>query len=513
MVGVLIRMKLAVLRRSVTGARGATLVSGAVAGLAGAGGTLWLVVTRGTDAGDLLAVVLFGWAVGWIAGPVVMGTDQAVRREHLALLPLTARQTATGLLGAALVGVGPAVTLVALATLVAYGVALGPAAAVVAVPAAALTLLLLALLSQVALALVGALLGGRVTAALLAIPWAALLALTANSWAPIAALGGSHPLSGQLPPVLATALRALPSGWPLAAVEAAGRGQWATACAALAGLGAVVLALHRAWARLLRRPAAAPSPQPRGGRSPRRAGPGGRLGAVLGRELRTWSRDFIRIHYLAFALAYGVVYVLLPLFVGSTGYFPLTGIIVVTLAAACSAHLHSSDGTALWLTLVVPGAERTDVRGRQLAWLVVVAPLGVGLTVAGVLVSGHHWTWPMVSALLPAVLGAGAGVLVLLSVYVPVRVPDPHLRSNSPGQDTGAVAAVVWPALILTALGATPALAVLVAGTMRGEPLLQWAATPVGVLTGAALAWGLGRLATRRLATRGPELLLRLGAA
>jgi ABC-2 type transport system permease protein len=513
MVGVLIRMKLAVLRRSWTGSRGAALVSGAVVGLAGAGGTLWLVVARGTDAGDLLAVVLFGWAVGWLAGPVVMGTDQAVRREHLALLPLSPRRTATGLLGVALVGVGPAVTLIALTALVAYGVALGPAAAVVAVPAAVLTLLLLALLSQIALALVGALVGGRVSAALLAIPWAALIALTGNSWAPIAALAGSNPLPGQVPPVLATVLRALPSGWPLAAVEAAGRGQWATAGAALAGLGALALTLHWAWARLLRRPAAAPSPQPRGGRSAGRVWPGGRLGAVLGRELRTWSRDFIRIHFLTFAVVYGVVYVVLPLFIGSTGYFPLTGIIVVTLAAACSAHLHSSDGTALWLTLMVPGAERRDVRGRQLAWLVAVGPIGIGLTVAGVLVSGHHWTWPVVSALLPAVLGAGAGVLVLLSVYAPVRVPDPHRRGNTPGQDTGAVAAVVWPALILTVLGAAPALAVVVAGTVRGEPLLQWAATPVGVLTGVALAWGLGRLASRRLATRGPELLQRLGTA
>lgn len=511
MVGVLIRMKLAVLRRSWTGVRGAALMSGAVVGLAGAAGTLWLVATRGTDAGDLLAVMLFGWAVGWVAGPVIMGTDQAVRREHLALLPLSARRTATGLLGAALVGVGPAVTLIALTSLVAYGVAFGPAAAVVAVPAAALTLLLLVLLSHVVLALVGALLGGRVSAALLAIPWAALIALTGNGWAPIAALAGSHPLVGELPPVLATALRVLPPGWPLAAVEAAGRGQWALVGAALAGLAALVLALHEAWTRLLRRPAAAASLPC--GRSRQWAWPGGRLGAVLGRELRTWSRDFIRIHYLAFAVAYGLVYVLLPLFVGSTGYFPVTGIIVVTLAAACSAHLHSSDGTALWMTLVVPGAEQTDVRGRQLAWLAAVAPVGIGLTVAGVLISGHHWTWPVVSALLPAVLGTGAGVLVLLSVYAPVRVPDPHRRGNTPGQDTGAVAAVVWPALILTALGAAPALAVVVAGTMRGEPLLQWAATPVGVLTGVALAWGLGRLAGRRLAARGPELLQRLGAA
>jgi ABC-2 type transport system permease protein len=346
----------------------------------------------------------------------------------------------------------------------------------------------------------------------MAVPWAALIALTGQSWVPFAALGGNHPLVGQVPEALATALRALPFGWPLVAVEAADRGDWQLALAALAGLVALVLVLLSAWARLLARPTALPLIQASGRRRSQRAvRPGTPLRAVVRRELRTWSRDLLRIHLMSFALVYGLTYVLLPLMIGTTGYFPLTGIIVAVMAAACSAHLYSSDGTALWLTLMNPGAERADVRGRQLAWLLAVAPVGVALTVAGVLASGHAWTWPVVTALLPAVLGGGAGVLVLVSVFVPVRMLDPHRRGANPGQDSGPIAGTIWLAILTTALTAAPALAVVIAGTVRQDATLQWAGTPVGLLTGAGLAWGLGRLATRRLAARGPELLHRVG--
>ncbi|WP_262287062.1 hypothetical protein [Micromonospora sp. MA102] len=89
-------------------------------------------------------------------------------------------------------------------------------------------------------------------------------------------------------------------------------------------------------------------------------------------------------------------------------------------------YLYSSDGTALWQTLLAPGNERADVRGRQLAWMLVVGP----------------------------------------------------------------------PAVVLTALGAIA----------HGElTMVQWAA--------ALFAWGLGRLAYRRLGTHGPELLAKVGKA
>ena len=39
------------------------------------------------------------------------------------------------------------------------------------------------------------------------------------------------------------------------------------------------------------------------------------------------------------------------------------------MGAVTASNLYGQDGTALWLTLLAPGSERADVRGRQLAWL------------------------------------------------------------------------------------------------------------------------------------------------
>ena len=53
------------------------------------------------------------------------------------------------------------------------------------------------------------------------------------------------------------------------------------------------------------------------------AGPTG-SGAVLAKELRTWSRDLVRTHQLTFALAYGVLRGR-PLLLGWNGMLPWAG--------------------------------------------------------------------------------------------------------------------------------------------------------------------------------------------
>jgi ABC-2 type transport system permease protein len=108
----------------------------------------------------------------------------------------------------------------------------------------------------------------------------------------------------------------------------------------------------------------------------------------------------------------------------------LAGLAAALIVAMGAANLDGDDGTALWLTRMVPGTEAADVRGRQAAWLLVVAPVMLALTVTLTALSGLEWAWPWVAATLPAMLGATAGLGVLLSVTRPVRQKDPHRRTG-----------------------------------------------------------------------------------
>lgn len=219
---------------------------------------------------------------------------------------------------------------------------------------------------------------------------------------------------------------------------------------------------------------------------------------MLGKELRTWSRDLVRTHQLTFALAYGLAFAAAPLILGWPGMLPWAGPIFIVMAAGMSANLYSGDGTALWLTIMTPNAE--DVRGRQLAWLLSVAPPATVLTLA--LTAAVDGPWPVVLALLAALLGGGAGLVPLMSAYALVPGTDPHRRSGNPlrsTEDEGSASGLVYAMLALCALTAAPA------GLVAW--LYGWPGVPVGVVTGLLCAWGFGLLAQRRLSAQGPELL------
>jgi hypothetical protein len=197
---------------------------------------------------------------------------------------------------------------------------------------------------------------------------------------------------------------------------------------------------------------------------------------------------------------------LLPLTFGSTALLPWAAAGIAVMAAAGSSNAYAEDGTALWITLTIPGAERRDVRGRQWAWLLVFGPITVVAAVALTTLSGLPSMWPWVFALLPALLGGGAGLSVWASVVGLAPGPDPHRRRESPidhGDAGGMAIAVFWLAL----LPVVPPAAAVLAGVLRGDAVLRWTGVPVGVVTGALLAWWLGRVAARRLEARGPELL------
>lgn len=515
MVGLLIRMKLTVVRHSMTGRRAGEMVLAALLGLTLAGFTIWLALHHfrlPLISTDLLAVALAVWALGWALGPVLFGGGvEALRPEHFSLLPIPPRRLATGLLGAAFVGIGPAVTLVALAAVVVHGARLGAGPALVAVLVLPLQLALFVLLSRVVTAVFGAALRTWFGSALAAAFSAGVMALFAAGWAlsPAVVLV----LYIGLPPGLHATALAVPSGWGLAAVDAAGRGDWGQAAGLVLALAAAGLLLLGIWSRFLVRGRSTRS-QHHAGRA-RPPGPvrpprvTGRVTATAVKELRTLSRDLLQVHYLFFALFYGVLVGVIPqLGADLPVQLPFIGATVV-LAATLTVNVYGAGGTAIWLTLVTPGAARPDVRGRQLAWLLLLAPPAVVLSVVPTALSGQTWAWPWVLALVPALLGASAGVPLLLSVTDPVVLPDPKRRGDNLLAGGSNIGQAIY-ALLLVLLIAAPGAGLVLLGDLNDLPVLGWAGVVVGVLAGVGSAWGLGELAVRRLTDHGPELLTRL---
>ena len=120
------------------------------------------------------------------------------------------------------------------------------------------------------------------------------------------------------------------------------------------------------------------------------------LGAVIGKELRMYSRSVLRSVMLMISFLVGVLAAVIPAFSGKTTGLPFAGLLFTVIAAACFTNFYGDDGTALWLTLVTPGAARPDVRGRVWAWFLVTGPAGFLLTVVLTAVSGQAWSWPWV---------------------------------------------------------------------------------------------------------------------
>lgn len=528
MVGVLIRMKLAIVRHSMTGERAFLMFLGALVGLLLAGGTVLLALTDFATADirlDLLAGVFAVWTLGWILAPVLFGGgDQTLRPEQFRLLPISARTLATGLLGASFVGVAPVVLLVAFASLTVAGFGLGVPGFLVSLPGVPLAVAFVVLLSKVVTAVLGEVMRSRLGAALAALVSAAIMASFGSGWALIPAF--ERALAEGFPGPVSTILRALPSGWAWVAVDAADRGRWPLALGALLGLAVLVVVLLGVWSHLLYRRTtgqtasrAGASVGPAGSGASSGTGSGaGRLllaspaGAVVSREMRTWWRDLVRLQYLFFALFYGLFFALMPLAAGVDVFLPWAGILVALWGAAMSANLYGIDGTALWLTLVTPGSERADVRGRQYAWLLVVGPPALLLTVLLTALSRHgSWVWPWVLALLPAVLGGAAGVIVLASLIRLVPMVDPHKRGSG-SLENGTDFVQVLALLLMVLATAVPAGLVVWLG---GASPARWLGVPAGLLTGTLFAWGLGELAVRRLGRKGAELLhlMRSGAS
>jgi hypothetical protein len=503
------RMKLAIVRNSMTGGRAALMATGGTLGLLVAATTIWLSLVDPSGPGvvpDLLATAYLLWLLGWVTGPM-WGASSVLRVDHFALLPLPRRQLAVGLLGAAFVGVTTAVTAIAFVSLVVYGIRQGVLPALVAVPAAVLQLVLVVLLSRASYSVVGLIARGRVGSAFTGLLFAAFLILTQSGWIVVVAIAYSGVLTTGFPSGYSTVVRAIPSGWGVVAVQSAHNGRWWAAVGLLMAMVALICLLLLGWSRTLGsfghgRPTIRGSSH-----APVAVGPllAGRTAAVVRKELRTWWRDPGRTQILAIVLGWALGTALLPLSLGSAVALPWAGPGMALMAATVACNLYAADGTALWLTLQT-GTEKEDLRGRQWAYLLLFGTLTVAVTVGFTLWSGYSWAWPWVLALVPALLGGGVGLAVFSSVVALAPGPDAHRRPDNPLEH----AETSWQSQVLFWAGLlppVPAIVLVVLGTVHDNAVLLWAGGPVGLATGALLGWWLGRVAIDRLRARGPEML------
>lgn len=509
---VLTRVRLTVWRRTPNFLRWL----GVCIGVSLALGTFGLADSTGVasgEAGLLLAGAFAAWLAGWLLGPVQTGGNDFLRPEWFARSPVPPGRLATGLLAAGAVGVGAVITLIASLGLVVHGLQFGPAAALVGLPAALLQVAVFMTASKLVAETLGAAAKSRITLEITAAQLGLFVAAMLVGWFVVwflfdltSDLGAA--VAG-LPPAVAAVVWALPSGWGVAAVEAAGRGDWLLATAALTGLVLLVWLGLSVWGRLLVRrtssPAVTGATRPRGAPG-RRVLPNTPLGATVSKELRGWWRDPRRGVEVRSAL-WAAFFLTLALWWVEPASLPFAGVLVLLLGSMPSVNAYAMDGTALWRTLLVPGGERVDVRGRQLAWLLVFAPAAVLPTVLGLVLVADTWQLPWVLALLPAMLGGAAGLIPWLSVVALAPETDAHKRGGNPAENGGAAFGAYMAVFLLSPVCAVPAAGFLAAGTLLASSVLLWTGVLVGAVTGACLYWGLGVLAIRRLRSRGPELL------
>ncbi len=503
MVGLLIALRGAIEANTAPRTR-AWLLAAGLLGLLAAGGTLWLGLRTGGVPGattDTIAVVLALWVAGQVGQAALAGGDPVLPPELLALLPVPPRTLATALTLVTLRSPATVITAIALAATIAHAAGEGVGPLVVGVAGWALTLALTVAAATLAGAAVAP--SARRGRDLATVVTALVLSAVALVGTLLPLLAGVLDRRGSA--ALIAIARRLPSGWAPVAVDAAARGDVATVGLALAGLAALtVAALALVPAALTRRIAGAAVPR-RGTGHGRRRVPAPRLtsptGAVVAKELRLWARDPLRLTCLLIALIVSAGTALLPATTSATTVLlPFGGLLWTVITAACASNLYGHDGTSIWSTLLSPGSAGPDLRGRQLAWLVVTGPVAVVAGVVGTAFSGQPWAWLWVAALTPALLLGGAGVVV----YASVRAPLPLDPTGGP---TPAFSVKVHLCLYVTALTAAPAAGVLVLGTVTGDTPVDWAGVPAALVVGTVLLVVLTRAAARRLVGHEPELV------
>jgi ABC-2 type transport system permease protein len=501
-VSILIEMRASALRNARHTRFGlVSLIGAGLLGLLAAASTLLLGFTATgnpvaiTDQVDLLAL---SWAAGRIGFAAFSGGDPAISLDLFRLLPIPRRAVARSLVLVGFLDVSMIFLTLAFASVAVAGFRFGPLAGIVGTLGVLGLLALVSILSTIVAAVVPS--GSRRRADLGTLLAAGIISAVVVLGTLVGPLLAG--LATGRDPGLGLVLRVLPSGWAGDSVAAAADGDAIVAVLPLLGLAIAILLLLALWPLVLgaRLVSQATSGTHGPAHRTRRILPATPIGAVVSRELRLWIRDPNRAGFLLIALVVGLGICIVPLLSEQTAVLlPFAGIGTAIIAAAIAGNSYGFDGASVAIVLNVADAQRVDVRGRQLAWLLLIGPYSIALSVVGLLVAHQASVTPWVLALLGAVLGVASGIIPVLSLVLPQPLDD----NGSPGP---AWVAKAYATIIAVALSAVPALACLIVGAATSSTWLGWLAVPVGIGTGVIGFALLGRVATTRFVRRGPEL-------
>ncbi|QBF45941.1 hypothetical protein [Janibacter limosus] len=496
---------------------------GLVVGLVAASGVIVLAALglSGALHPSWLTVGIFFFGVTWLLGPILVpGSSPTLDPQWFRTLPRRPRRIARELAPSEAISVGTVITAVALSSFIVVAALHGPVAVIVATLAVALQLVFLLWLGRCAAAVVAGLLRSTAGTWMAAVQMSVLLAISFAGWVPIAAVvlpnlgeGGTElitpSIAGAVPIGIERVLLSLPTGWGLAAVLAAtSSAPLITVAMPLLGLLVGVLVLRSLWigltARVLRHPPARTKSNviARSTASSRRPRTGGPTRAVMTREIKTWFRDPHRRLGMIHAWITPLFMVALVAPTSWSWALPFIGIMAAVLGAMVAVNTYALDGTALWQLLTTPGAISADVRGRQLAWLLLFGIPTLALTLALCLISQSPLS-AIAFGMTVAAIGAACGSAPLLGVLMPAigadardRVSSTSRTGNPAGAQYTAFAAVVAAALV-------PALLI----NLIGAELLWVVNTIAGVVVSAGAVTGLAVLTRSRLRRSGPALL------
>lgn len=380
-------------------------------------------------------VVITGLAVlwvGWLVLPAVsFNADTTLDPRRFAVFPLTTRQLVPGLLVAALVGIGPVVSLIAVSGIVIGASELGGVVAgLVAGVAVVGAVVSCVAWSRAMLAVASDLLAsrrGRELAASIA-----FLAMMVIVFGPQLLTGITfRPDLGGLSDIAALAVWT-PAGLAGGAIAAALDGHLGVAALYLGG---VVLGIGIAvtiWAVALARTQrvsphhATSSRRDAGSLFPRPLAflPRNRITAVAVRFLRTLLRDTrVRMQVLS------LTWIIVPLFVVSAGAIPgpdapLYASYLVIPFGLLVANQYGLDGPALWQHELAGEGSAQDLLGRGLAVSLLGLPLAAIASIALAATFDAWATVPLALLLSAAVLLVLLGVSNVAAALVPYPIPE-----------------------------------------------------------------------------------------